>query len=48
MDGSAIAERDPDADASIDDPVTDDGNTDPVDLLTRELGAEIIDETNLD
>lgn len=42
------AERDPDADASIDDPVTDDGNTDPVDLLTRELGAEIIDETNLD
>ncbi|HWV27860.1 MAG TPA: DNA polymerase III subunit gamma/tau, partial [Aeromicrobium sp.] len=38
-------EHDPDADASVDDPVVDDGSTDPVDLLSRELGAEIIDES---
>ena len=41
-------ERDPDADVSADDPVTDDGTTDPIDLLSRELGAEIIDETSHD
>ena len=41
-----VVERDPDADASVDDPVVDDGTTDPVDLLSRELGAEVIDETS--
>ena len=41
-----VVERDPDADASIDDPVVDDGSADPVDLLSRELGAEVIDETS--
>jgi len=38
-------ERDPDADASVDDPVVDASSVDPVDLLSRELGAEIIDES---
>lgn len=41
-------DRDIDADASIDDPVIDDGTGDPIDLLSRELGAEVIDETTHD
>ena len=43
-----VEERDPDAEASVDDPVVDDGTADPVDLLSRELGAEVIDETTHD
>ena len=41
-------EGDPDADARVDDEVTDDGLTDPEELLTRELGAQIIDDTSPD
>jgi len=40
-----VEDHDPDADARTDDPVVDDGTTDPVDLLSRELGAEVIDES---
>ncbi|MBC7550392.1 MAG: DNA polymerase III subunit gamma and tau, partial [Cellulomonas sp.] len=39
---------DPDADARLDDEVVDDGSADPEELLTRELGAQIIDETSHD
>ena len=41
-----VEDHDPDADARADDPVVDDGTADPVDLLSRELGAEVIDESS--
>ena len=38
----------PDGDAHADDEIVDDGNGDPEELLTRELGAQIIDESTHD
>ncbi|MGJ9423098.1 DNA polymerase III subunit gamma and tau [Aeromicrobium sp. CF3.5] len=38
----------PDGDAHTDDEIVDDGTTDPEELLTRELGAQIIDESTHD
>ncbi len=35
----------PDGDAHADDEIVDDGTTDPEELLTRELGAQIIDDS---
>ena len=40
--------EDPDATATRDDPVVEQEDIDPEDLLTRELGAQVIDESRTD
>ncbi len=47
-DTPAAAPEDPDASAHPDDPVVDSGADDPEDLLTRELGAQVIDDRSGD
>jgi DNA polymerase-3 subunit gamma/tau len=42
------AREDPDATATRDDPVVEQEDIDPEDLLTRELGARVIDESRND
>ena len=42
------AREDPDAAATRDDPVMEQADIDPEHLLTRELGAQVIDESRTD
>ena len=42
------AREDPDATATRDDPVVEQEDIDPEDLLSRELGAHVIDESRHD